>query len=245
METQNNFFASWDQYMYIGGIALVAIAILILLYHELRISMIKDYKAKYDHVNLHEIRYFWYAVICLIAAAAFFANTIGTELIAEKGLRWFYVRMFITLSFALIAYFIFYSVVRIYYPRQLEKRLHKFRTKPRKSPDGNLMRRLSEAEEDHHLEADQIQDEALHVVDYDVWIDDKTGFKRIEKYPIYQHAEECPECGYYTMKISQEEIEKAPTEHEPGILIEHYRCHYCKHREQREVVVAKLSTNVA
>jgi hypothetical protein len=38
-------------------------------------------------------------------------------------MRWFYVRLFITASFGVIAYIIFYSLVRIYYPRQVEKRL--------------------------------------------------------------------------------------------------------------------------
>lgn len=240
----SSFLVAWDQYMYIGAVACVVIGILILLYHEFKIFQIKDYKEKYDYVNLHEIRYFWYAVMAFILAAALFANTIATGVISTQSMRWFYVRMFITTSFAVIAYFVFFSLVRIYYPKQLEKRLTKLRNTPRVSPAGNNMRKLSESEEDRHLEASQIADENIHAVDYDVWIDEKTGFKKIEKYPIYQHAEECPECGYYTLKVGREEIEKAPSPTEKGILLEHYECSYCGHREQREVVVAKLTANV-
>ncbi|HEY3402278.1 MAG TPA: hypothetical protein VGK59_02760 [Ohtaekwangia sp.] len=245
METSSNFLVSWDQYMFIGAAVCVGLGVLILLYHEFKVFQVKDYKEKYDYVNLHEIRYFWYAVIAFILAGAFYANTIATKSIQSESIRWFYVRLFIVISFTVIAYFIFFSLVRIYYPRQLEKRLKKLRNTPRTSPAGNKMRKLSEEEEDVHLEESQIHDEKIHVIDYDVWIDDSTGYKKIEKYPVYQHAEECPECGYYTMKITSEEIEVAPTQNEKGMLLEHYKCSYCGHREQKEVVVAKLSSNVA
>ncbi|MCK6616724.1 MAG: hypothetical protein L6Q51_03695 [Cyclobacteriaceae bacterium] len=243
MEVPYEFLNAWNTYMLQGTVAFIAIGFLILLYHEFRIFMIKDLKEKYDYVNLHEIRYFWYAVIAFIAAGFLFFNTLFTEMIHEKGMTWFYVRLFITVSFAIISYFIFYSVIRIYYPRSVEKRLRKIRNKPRKSPEGNIMRKLSEVEEDAHLEESQIHEEQFHSVDYDVWIDDKTGYKKIEKYMAYQHSEECPECGYFTLKIEREELEKAPTADETGLFIKHFKCSYCGHREAREQVLAKLSTN--
>jgi hypothetical protein len=241
---ENSALASWDQYMYIGAAVSVGIGVLILLYHEFQVFRIKDYKAKYDYVNLHEIRYFWYAVMAFILAATFYFNTVSSRAIETESMRWFYVRLFITASFAVIAYFIFFSLVRIYYPRQLERRLTKLRNAPRKSPAGNIMRKLSESEEEHHLEGALKQDE-VHSIDYDIWLDDKTGYKKIEKYPAYQHAEECSECGYFTMKIDKEDIERAPTADDEGLLLKHYKCSYCNHREQREVVIAKLSANVA
>jgi hypothetical protein len=244
METTSTFFSAWDQYMYISSAACVVLGVLILLYHEFKVLQLKDYKQKYDYVNLHEIRYFWYAIIAFIAAAALYANTIATDKIMSEGIRWFYVRIFITASFAVIAYITFYSLVRIYYPRQLEKRLTKLRNTPRRSPSGNLMRKLSESEEEHHLEELIKTEGVVHSIDYDVWLDEKTGFKKIEKYPAYQHAEECSECGYFTMKLEAEEIEEAPTLDGQGLLMKHYKCSYCGHREQMEVVVAKLSANV-
>lgn len=245
MKTSASFLASWDQYMYIGGYFFVGVALLILLYHEFRLFQIKDYKEKYDYVNLHEITYFWYAVIAIIFAAVFFCNTIATHTIEFRGMLWFYVRIFITACFAVIAYIVLSSMVRIYYPRSVEKRLNKIRNKPRTSPQGNLMRKLSEEEEDAHLDASQIAEEAsgVHSVDYDVWLDEKTGHKKIEKYYSYQHTEECPNCGYFTMKIDVEEVEAAPTMDTPGKLIKHYKCTYCRHREMKEVTLAKLSTN--
>jgi hypothetical protein len=243
MEVPYEFLNTWNAYMLQGTVACIGIGFLILLYHEFRIFLIKDLKEKYDYVNLHEIRYFWYAVIAFIAAGFLFFNTLFTEMIHDKGMTWFYVRLFITVSFAIISYFIFYSIIRIYYPRSVEKRLRKIRNKPRKSPEGNLMRKLSEAEEDAHLEESMIHEEQFHSVDYDVWIDDKTGYKKIEKYMAYQHSEECPECGYFTLKIEREELEKAPTQDETGLFIKHFKCSYCGHREAREQLLAKLSAN--
>lgn len=236
----------WDQYMVIAGSAALVIGVLIFLYYEFRVLQLKDYKDKYDFVNANEIRFFWYCIFLFIIAAFFYSNTIFTHKVLDHGMLWFWVRLFITVSMGFIAYFFFSSIVRIYYPRQLDKRLRKIRTKPRISPAGNVMRRLSEEEEDAHLEADQIAEESseIHSVDYDVWLDEKTGFKKIEKYMAYQHAEECSECGYFTMRIHNEEVEKRPTTDETGLLLKHFRCTYCRHREVREVVLAKTSTNV-
>jgi hypothetical protein len=243
----STFFSAWDQSMIYLAYAAVGLAILILLYHEFRIFKIKNHKEKYDYVNLHEIRFFWYAVIALILAVIFIGNTFGSETITARGdMLWFYVRVFISVSVGVVAYFICFSLVRIYYPRSVEKRLNKLRNMPRTSSTGNPMRKLSETEEDAHLEASQIAEESseVHSVDYDVWIDEKTGEKKIEKYFSYQHTEECTECGYVTMKIHHEDVETAPTADETGVLIKHYKCTYCGHREQRQVVLAKLSDNV-
>jgi hypothetical protein len=241
----HGFILEWDHYMGIGTLACVGIAALIFLYHEFRIFQIKDYKEKYDYVNLHEIRYFWYVVLALIFAGAFFANTVRTEDIIHKGQLWFWVRLFVIVCFLIILYFVFYSLVRIYYPRFVEKRLIKLRRTPRISPAGNKMRKLEEDEEDIHLDASQIAEEAnVHSVDYDVWLDEKTGFKKVEKYDSYKHAEKCRECGFYTFMIDKEEIEVKPTADTSGLLLKHYKCNYCHHREAIEVKLAKLSSNV-
>ena len=239
MDVPHEFLDSWSNYMYLGMVAFIILGFLILGYHELRILMIKDLKEKYDYVNLHEFKYFWYAVIAFIVAAFMFFNTIATDMIHKSGMTWFYVRLFITTSFAIIFYFIFFSAVRIYYPRFVEKRLRKLRNKPRVSSAGNPMRKLSEQEEDAHLETSMM----FHSVDYDVWVDDASGEKKIEKYFAYQHSEECPECGYFTFRIDREELEKAPTQNETGLFIKHFKCSYCSHREGREQILARLSSN--
>ena len=244
MENTPAYFGLWDSIMILGCYASIGLAVLIFLYHEYKIFQIKDYKEKYDYVNLNEIKFFWYVVVALILAALFYANTIASNVI-ETRVMWFYVRLFVTLSFSVIAYFVFFSMVRIYYPRSVEKRLQKLRNTPRVSPDGNTMRKLTGEEEATHLEAAQLSEKSndVHSIDYDIWIDDKTGYKKIEKYNAYQHAIECSECGFVTMKLDMEEIEKQPTQSETGLLLKHYQCSYCKHREAKEVIIAQLSEN--
>ncbi|MBX2961879.1 MAG: hypothetical protein KF687_05150 [Cyclobacteriaceae bacterium] len=244
MDIPHQFLDSWNEYMYLGAIAFVVLGFLILGYHEFRIIIIKDLKEKYDYVNLNEIKFFWFAIMAFIMAGFMFFNTFATDMIHKSGMTWFYVRLFITTSFAVIFYFISFSSIRIYYPRFVEKRLNKIRNKPRVSPEGNIMRKLSEQEEDAHLEQSMIEEELFHSIDYDVWIDEKTGHKKIEKYFAYQHSEECPECGYYTFKIEREELEKVPTADNTGLFIKHFKCSYCEHREAREQVLANLASNI-
>lgn len=244
MEATSTFFTMWDRYMYAGALTCVILGIFVLLYHEFKVFQIKDYKEKYDYVNLYEIRYFWYAVMAFTLAGTFFANTIASRAIEANSMRWFYVRIFISLGLTVIAYFVFFSLVKVYYARYIERKLVQLRGMPRVSPAGNIMRKLADSEvQEHHLEGTTKSE--VHQVDYDVWIDDKTGFKKIEKYNAYQHAEECSECGYYTLKIDSEELEEAPTSSRTGLLLKHYRCSYCGHREQQEVVIARLSENIA
>jgi hypothetical protein len=247
METTTpDFILAWDRYLAMAAYVCVAFSVIILLYHEFRVFQIKDNKEKYDYVNLHEITYFWYAVMGVILGVAFYVNALTSFMNFATPTTWFYVRMFMMASFIVVAYFIFFSLVRIYYPRYLEKKLTKLRNKPRISPDGNIMRKLKASEEEAHLEADQLAEQKeIHSVDYDVWLDEKTGYKKIEKYISYHHSEECPECGYVTLKIDNEELIEAPKATTSGILVKHLKCTYCGHREAREVIVAALQENMA
>lgn len=241
MERSIIFFDLWDTVMRSCAYVALATSIALIVYYEVKVSRIKDLKDKYDYINLHEIKYFWSAIVTLIIASALFVNSIGTITIGYESMLWFYVRIFATISVSIIAYFIFFGMIRVYYPGNVEKRLMKLRETPRTSPAGNLMRKLSEAEEDAYLDPSQIEDEAIHSIDYDVWIDEETGYKTIEKYYNYQHAEACPECGYYTLKIEEEEIQVMPTDTDRGLLHQHYHCSYCEHREVHAVRLATIS----
>ena len=247
MENAADLAPQWDYYMYVGTVVCVALCVILFIFHEVRVLFISNFKARYDYVTLYEIKFFWASVIPAIMAATFASNTFMTEWILRKGKFWFMGRIFLTVCLAILTYFMLRSIIKIYYVRYMERKLDKLRNKPRISPAGNVMRKLSEAEEDAHLEADQIAQEGseIHSVDYDVWIDEKTGYKQVEKYYSYQHAIECPECGYVTMKIHHEEVTQQPSQEEAGWLTKHYRCSFCAHKMRKEVHLAKLADNVA
>jgi hypothetical protein len=244
--TTTSFIETWDAYLILGSYVCFGLALLIILFHEIKIMTTSNEKLRYDYVNEHEIRYFWYAIIAFIAGVSLFFSAVITPMVPIDNSLKVYVSIFFMGGFVVIAYLILSSMVRILYPRFLENRLMRIRNKPRVSSAGNVMRKLTEEEEVVHLEGSQVAEQSseIHSVEYDVWLDEKTGEKKVEKYMAYQHAEKCEECGFYTMKIDREEIIKKPSAQESGILLEHYRCSYCKHREAREVPIAALSSNV-
>lgn len=241
------FLAAWDHYMLLGSEIFFGLGILIFFFYEFKIAQIRDLKEKYDYVSTHEIQYFWVSFLAFIVAGCLYINTIATARITLHYSFLLYVRLAITVVIGILAYLFSDSTVHVYYPRYLMKRLHKIRNKPRKSPEGNIMKKLSEEEEDAHLDEHMIAEEAsaVHSVDYDVWIDEKTGYKKVEKYLDYLQTEECPDCGYFTLKIDREEIIVPPSINESGVLHKHYKCSFCKHRELKEINISKLSANVA
>lgn len=246
METSaHQFIETWDHYLILGSYVFFGIALLILFYHEVKLVTINDSKERYDYVNTHEIKFFWYAVLSVIIGLTLFATAEVTPLFPVDDSIKLYVSIFFLAGSFVIVYLLFSNLIRIYYPKFLEGRLSRIRNKPRKSSAGNLMRKLSGEEGSVHLEAEQLaqHQSEIHSAEYDVWLDEKTGEKKVEKYMAYQHAEKCSECGFYTMKIASEEITVAPTATTDGVLVEHYRCSYCKHREAREVVIAATGKN--
>lgn len=241
------YLANWDHYMVLGSVVFLGIGLLIFLFYNFKVVQIKDLKERYDYVSTNEIRYFWYSLLAVVIAVCVFLNSVATATVASRYEWLIYVRLIVTGILGIIAYLFTNSTINIYYPRFLMKRLNRIRNTPRVSPDGNKMRKLSEEEEDAHLEEYMIAEEesSVHSVDYDVWIDEKTGHKKIEKYFDYLQTEECPRCGYYTLKIDREEVVTPPTHNAAGTLHKHYKCSFCGHREMREVTIAALSGNVA
>jgi hypothetical protein len=245
MENSASFIETWDSYLITGSYLFFGLTLLIILLYEVKVLMISDPKNRYDYVNLHEIKFFRYGVITfIIGMALYLVGKVTPKLPVSDSLKIF-ISAFFLIVIVTIAYVTLSSVLQVIYPRLLEGRLNRIRNKARKSSTGNTMRKLSSEEGSVHLEADQLaqHQSVIHSVEYDVWLDDTTGEKKIEKYMGYQHAEKCNECGYFTMSINSEEIEKQPTQQEDGLLLKHYKCSYCNHREAREVVIASLGNN--
>ena len=241
-----SFIETWNSYFILGSYVCFGIALLIVFFHEVKIMMTASDKDRYDYVNEHEIKYFWYAIVAFIAGVSLYFSAVITPRMPVSDSIKVYVSLFFLAGFVVIAYLILSGSIRTLYPRFLERRLKRIRSKPRVSVGGNKMRKLSAEEGAVHLEDTQLSEHnsVIHSLEYDVWLDDKTGEKKVEKYMTYQHAEKCSVCDFYTLKIDTEEVVKQPGFQEEGILLEHYRCSYCRHREAREVPIAALSSNV-
>jgi hypothetical protein len=213
--------------MITGAIVMTAAAIGIYIMHNFRIATIKDYKGKYNYINEKEIKNYKRVFVCLGLATMLLINIYGMGTLHQIGV-WFFVRLFISVAGGTLVAYVAFLVLEYYYPTVVHRKLNKWRYMPRKSSSGVPLRLLSEEEEDVHLAEGMKAEENVFSTDYDVWMDEKSGEVKIEKYPGHLQALKCNSCGFYTMKVVREEITRQPGKDVTGELIKHYQCYYCK-----------------
>lgn len=236
-----DFLEIWNKWVTYASIIIIAIGILISLYYMFKKMSIGEPKLKHDYINENEINMFWYSMLTLSIGVGLWLNVAFNETVKED-LIFLIVRLFVTASFTTIFALIFNSLIKVYYPFYVEKGLNKLRHKPRMNPNnGNKMKLMSEEHEDEYLSPEMIDEEARHAVDYDVWLDEETGYTKIEKYDGSSLAVECPSCGYRTLRVENEEVILSPTKDQEGEILNYYKCSYCGHRERRTIVTKKLS----
>ncbi|MEJ7645789.1 MAG: hypothetical protein WKF87_14440 [Chryseolinea sp.] len=223
----STFLDYWHYAMMIGAVIMAISAVAIYLIHNLRIAAISSFKAKYDYINTQEIKNYKKLFLCLGIAAMLLINLYGMGTLKNIGV-WFFVRLFISIAGGTLVAYVAFLILEYYYPTILNRKLKKWRYMPRIGKSGAKLRLLGEEEEDVHLEEGMLAEESAFSLDYDVWIDEKSGDVQIEKYPGHLQALKCNSCGFYTMKVVKEEIIKAPTKEDPGELIKHFQCYYCK-----------------
>jgi hypothetical protein len=222
------FLDAWHVVMIIGGGIMFAVALILFALHKFKVASIKDFKEKYDFLSTKEIRNYKMVFLCLGISALLFINIYGIGKVGEIGL-WFFVRLFISIAGGTLVTYVAFLILDYYYPTLLDKKLKKWRYIARTNPKtGNKMRLLGEEEEDVHLEEGMQAEESVFSIDYDVWIDEKSGDIKIDKYPGHLQVSKCNSCGFFTMKVVKEEITQQPSPEQQGELIKHYQCHYCK-----------------
>ena len=226
-EPSSPFLDLWHLAMITGAIAMTAIAIGIYIVHNIRIATIRDYKGKYNYINEKEIKNYKRVFVCLGLATMLLINMYGMGKLHNIGV-WFFVRLFISVSGGTLVAYVAFLVLEYYYPTVVHRKLNKWRYMPRKGGSGVPLRLLSEEEEDVHLAEGMQAEENVFSIDYDVWMDEKSGEVKIEKYPGHLQALKCNSCGFYTMKVVREEITRQPGKDVMGELIKHYQCYYCK-----------------
>ena len=226
-EPSSPFLDLWHLAMITGAIVMTAAAIGIYIVHNIRIAAIKDYKGKYNYINEKEIKNYKRVFVCLGLATMLLINIYGMGKLHNIGV-WFFVRLFISVSGGTLVAYVAFLVLEYYYPTVVHRKLNKWRYMPRKGGSGVPLRLLSEEEEDVHLAEGMQAEENVFSIDYDVWMDEKSGDVKIEKYPGHLQALKCNSCGFYTMKVVREEITRQPGKDVMGELIKHYQCYYCK-----------------
>lgn len=222
------FLDAWHGTMVILAIVMFAAGLIVYLVYKLRVSLISDFKEKHDFINTNEIKWYKWMFYLFGGGVAMVVNLYGAGKVTDMGI-WFFVRIFMSLAGATMVGYVGALVLDYYYPTKLNTKLKKWRYIPRTNPKtGNKMRLLSETEEDVHLNEGMQEEENVFSMDYDVWIDEKSGDIKIEKYDGHLIALRCGNCGYYTMKVVREEIVEKHPDGTPSELVKHYQCSYCK-----------------
>lgn len=228
MDQQSSFIIAWHSTMILGAIFMFALGLIIYFYHNIKVSAIADYHIKYDYINRKEIKNYKLVYYCFGISVVLLINLYQMSEMKQVEF-WFYMRLCMAIAGGTIIAYVAHLILEFYYPTILDKKLKKWRYMPRTNPkSGNKMRLLSEEEEDVHLQEGMIAEENVFSIDYDVWIDEKTGDVLIEKYEGRLQALRCGNCGFYTMRVIKEEVTKAPSNGEVGELVKNYQCSYCK-----------------
>jgi hypothetical protein len=216
---------------------LIFSGILLFTIYLVKKDLLKGNKEKYNLISRYEKRVIWNSIILWLAALLIFPKKIISDTVRMNSLLDFFIILILTLS---IAYAVNY-ILKHYYPDYVNRRLNRLRYKPRISPKtGRVMKLLTEEEEDVYLDEGMQAEEDVFSVDYDVWIDEETGYTQIEKYSGKYAIKQCPKCNYQTFRIEKEELLIAPTVISSGELLKRYRCTYCDYTEKEIFNVVKL-----
>lgn len=197
------------------------------------------YKEKFDLASEKESKKLLSGHIFMAIALFLFCSTLEYETMKLDPI-WFFIRLFVSLCIGVLYGYIAQLIIKFYYPGVLEKKLKRLRYTPRINPEnGNKMKLLSEAEEDAYLDEGMQAEENVFSVDYDVWIDESTGYTKIEKYKGHLSALECDRCGFQTLRLQKEEIIKEATETQDGELLKEFKCSYCNRIKRKNVILTQ------
>ncbi|MEQ8546787.1 MAG: hypothetical protein RIC03_02700 [Cyclobacteriaceae bacterium] len=224
---------NWLQIILFAGLSCFAMAFFIQLKYYMELKKVERRTERYKLAAAEESRR-------LRKASYYFSVGVGL-LFFYGASQWMgkdmslYHYLFVSFFAVIIAYAVGYScwvILKYYYPFILEKRLNSIRFKPMYSPtDGRPLTLLTENEEDAHLTRDMQEEENAFSSDYDVWLNEITGEKVIEKYETHYHRQVCEECNFRTLKDIKETVIVEPTDFNEGLLEKEYKCSYCGHKQ--------------
>ena len=239
------FPLKWHQYAMYVSYVLGVLALLIVLMYNIRLLLTRGSAKRYDFVTKNEASSYWNAFLSFVIGLGVFMNgTIEKTLNPHNSFEFFF-GIFISFIIGCAVGYAGYAYFKFYYPSVIEKKLMKIRFKPRTSPKtGRPLKLLTEDEEDIHMTEEMIKHEEEFIYEYDVWIDEESGEKFVERYDAHKHNHLCGNCNFRTLKDYREEIIKSPTATEGGLLTRYFKCTYCGHHEVRESRISPLEKEV-
>jgi hypothetical protein len=228
----------WEGIVIKLGLGIWAVCAIILLYYAIRATLTKGSTAKYEYVARHELKYFKIvALLFAIGGGGVMFGLMSIPFVGKSITLLYFVGM-VSIAIAFMIGYALEQYFKVYYPFFLEKKLRNIRFHPRNAPNGKPMKLLREHQEDAHLTEKMIQEEEMFTYDYDVWLEEESGHKVIERYEGHLSALVCPRCEFRTMRDYKEQVLVDPTPKKNGRLRKYYRCTYCSHEEIKDVDIA-------
>ena len=132
----SDFLVTFHKIMIYGEIAMLIVAFLIWLFHQIKVSSIKNYKAKYDFIRKNEIQNYKYAFIVVAVGVAMFINTYGKDTLTLATV-WFFVRSLIAVACGTIVGYIGTLMLKYYYTTKTDRKLKIWRYTPRGNPQSD------------------------------------------------------------------------------------------------------------
>ncbi|MDG1332037.1 MAG: TPM domain-containing protein [Crocinitomicaceae bacterium] len=107
-----------------------------------------------------------------------------------------------------------------------------------------VMRKLSEEDEDEYLSRGQISEELIRSVDYDVWITDNKDDLLILSYrPLFSKYTTCPKCHFRTYRKIHDRQIRPPSYAYDGMGERKHECSNCKYAETKIYYIRKLQSS--
>lgn len=145
--------------------------------------------------------------------------------------------------FAVWIWFLFFPLAHIFLFFLSRRLKDRYRNAIRFSgKTGEIMHKLSESEEDKHLNSGQITEEIVRSVDYDVWITDTESDVTILPYrPFFSSYTKCPKCGFSTYYKEYDRTVVAATTYSSGTGERKHTCAHCKHTVIKKYTIPRIS----
>ncbi len=233
-----NKIPEWLDFFPQIGFTLFGVSLFVTILYFILLATKGKRTQKFIFASGNETAYFNLSSNFLAAGIVFFVFFSIINWIGKAAFYHLFGAGFFSIIIGFAVGYAFWAIVKYYYPFILEKRLDKIRFKPMKSDAGNPMRLMNEEEEDKFMTPEMIAEEDNHIADYDIWVDEVTGEKVVEKYDMLFHALICGKCSYRTMRDVREEIIEEPTYEKEGLMIKYYKCTYCGNTMNKELKIS-------
>lgn len=221
----------------LGNIAF-SIAFFLFLMYQVQVQSFRSRTKKYKFVSEREISSLRTIAVFLAASVGCYSFVLVRLSFGQAGVIEYIVSSLVAIVTGVVLGYVLWNYLSYYYPFILEKRLGDIRFKAMKSPmTGKAMTLLNEMQEDAHLSQKMIDEEDTLSVDYDVWMDDESDYKVIERYDTRFHPLVCESCNFRTLVEKQVKIVREPQQSIKGLLRKHYECTYCGHLESKDIAI--------